>query len=231
MDSTEELTFLPEGSRNRASPGVPPDDAKARQMTVISGRNLFGLWPPSGPVGACLRMCLESSTWRTAYPAYTLTWKRKATTWGASLFQLRLSAPRTNGNGSGYWATPRVEPLDAGKHRGKADSLHSQVKMLHTPTSKANQLAPSMVERDAGSYGHGMLPTPATSDWKGSSQEGQRRGQLSEVVVGMKLSAAWVSRLMGYPDGWMDDLPPDPLGGWTGFPDGSRQTGKKASLA
>jgi site-specific DNA-cytosine methylase len=143
------------------------------------------------------------------------------------------------------WPTPRYEGFDAGAHRGEPDSLHSAVKMLHTPTSKANQLSPSMIERDAGSYGHGMLPTAtagdaknaanatsgrsnpdskhhsgttlvdmarmlptsSASDWKGSSQEGQRRGQLSEVVAGQKLSAAWVTRLMGYPDGWMDDLP------------------------
>jgi hypothetical protein len=148
------------------------------------------------------------------------------------------------------WPTPRYEGFDAGAHRGEPDSLHSAVKMLHTPTSKANQLSPSMIERDAGSYGHGMLPTAtagdaknaanatsgrsnpdskhhsgttlvdmarmlptsSASDWKGSSQEGQRRGQLSEVVAGQKLSAAWVTRLMGYPDGWMDDLPSDPIG-------------------
>ena len=77
---------------------------------------------------------------------------------------------------------------------------------LSAPTTGAtgSGLWPSMVERDAGSYGHGMLPTAAASDYKGSSEEGQRRGQLSEVVAGQKLSAAWVNRLQGYPDGWMD---------------------------
>jgi hypothetical protein len=83
------------------------------------------------------------------------------------------------------WATPRVEGFDAGKHRGKADSRHSQMK---------------------------MLPQSAASDYKGSSEEGQRRGQLSEVVAGMKLSAAWVCALMGYPPGYLDDLPSDPIG-------------------
>jgi hypothetical protein len=114
----------------------------------------------------------------------------------------------------GMWPTPRTEGFDAGSPCGNPDSLHSAVKMLHTPTSKANQLSPPMVERDAGSYGHGMLPTAAASDWKGSSQEGQRRGQLSEVVAGMKLSARWVGALMGYPEGWLDLDPSDsdPIG-------------------
>ncbi len=288
------LTSSPEGSH--ASPGPPPDDARARQMTAISGQNLLGLWPPPGPVGACLKMLLVSSTWRTASSAYTLTWKRKATKWGASLFQLRLVAPRTSANAAGsspgiwptpnvpnggrtlrgdtsdtgqtadgkkrqvglanmvqrveermwwtpsaalgymdtpiteaqtvfrkpdsgnlqeqvareMWATPRVEGFDAGKHRGKAGSLHSQVKLLPTPRAIYGE-HPGMTDQKHLT-GAAMLPTAATSDWKGSSQEGQRRGQLSEVVVGMKLSAAWVSRLMGYPDGWLDDLPSDPIG-------------------
>ncbi|HEU5348372.1 MAG TPA: hypothetical protein VFU63_07145, partial [Ktedonobacterales bacterium] len=30
------------------------------------------------------------------------------------------------------WQTPRNEGFDAGRHRGKADSLHSQVKSLTT---------------------------------------------------------------------------------------------------
>lgn len=136
------------------------------------------------------------------------------------------------------WPTPRHEGFDAGAHRGNPDSLHSAVKMLHTPTSTANQLCPSMVNRDSGSYGHGMLPTPDTSPEKyrlqGESQQSHsleaqaRRGDWGSQP-GLKLSAAWVSRLMGYPDGWMDDLPSDPLGrtGKTASP-ASRRTKKTA---
>jgi len=148
-------------------------------------------------------------------------------------------------NAVAMWPTPRHEGFDAGAHRGNPDSLHSAVKLLHTPTAKANQLAPSMLKRDAGSYGHGMLPTPDTSGEKyrlqGNSQQSHsleamaRRGELGMVptptvqdgentagpstfqrnslplnavaangVPGLKLSAAWVTRLMGYPDGFLD---------------------------
>ena len=89
--------------------------------------------------------------------------------------------------------------------RKKQVGLSNAVEMalLHTPTSTANQMAPSMIERDAGSYGHGMLPESAASDHKGSSQPGQRRGQLSETVAGMKLNPDWVCRMMGFPDDWL----------------------------
>jgi len=123
------------------------------------------------------------------------------------------------------WPTPRNEGFDAGAHRGNPDSLHAAVKMLHTPTAKANQLAPSMVERDAGSFGHGMIGTPTSSMKHRSPEHSEGRApnpkELANASPGLKLSAAWVGRLMGYPDSWMDDLPSDPLA----------PTGKTASPA
>ena len=148
------------------------------------------------------------------------------------------------------WPTPRHEGFDAGAHRGNPDSLHSAVKMLHTPTSTANQLCPSMVNRDSGSYGHGMLPTPNARDYKdtGPNVDYERvaaKSKLTGVVMvgertmlptpdanpekyrlqgdsqqshsleaqsrrgdwgtqpGLKLNPDWVSRMMGFPDGWL----------------------------
>lgn len=85
------------------------------------------------------------------------------------------------------WPTPRHEGFDAGSHRGTPDSLHAAVK---------------------------LLPTPTARDWKdGSSvQNVPENGLLGRWSVnhsttpgpGQKLSAAWVTRLQGYPDGWLD---------------------------
>jgi len=46
----------------------------------------------------------------------------------------------------GMWATPRTEGHDVGRHRGRADSLHSQVK----ETQPAGRLNPDFVERLMG---------------------------------------------------------------------------------
>lgn len=284
-----------------ASPSPSPDGCSELTTLAISGLNLLGLWPPCGPVGACLRTILGSSTWRVDYPGYSLIWKRKATRWKRSLFQLRLLVPRTTASASGLLptpttdsaterkgryaqgglpltvvvrllptplpsdvlggrttkgkkrpnenglrmqsllptaadanresvtymrgnltlkgaalvATPRAEGFDAGAHRGNPDSLHSRIKqeLLPTPTvhGNNNRAGASPKSGDGLATRVRMLPTATASDHKGSSQQGQRRGQLSEVVAGKKLNPRFVTWMMGFPDGWMSDLPEDPL--------------------
>lgn len=76
--------------------------------------------------------------------------------------------------------TPRAEGFDAGAHRGKPDSLHSYVKMLPTPTCQAAK------------------HSEPTDDEKEN-----RQGDLHVVVSG-KLNPDWVSRMQGFPDGWME---------------------------
>lgn len=86
------------------------------------------------------------------------------------------------------WPTPRAEGFDAGGHRGNADSLPSAVKLWPTPQA---QLA---------KHGH---PSPAQMNRVASlDTEVFKRG--TEKVQAMKLHSAWVSRMMGYPDGWLD---------------------------
>ena len=55
-------------------------------------------------------------------------------------------------------------------------------------------------------------PTASATDYKGSSQPGQRRGQLTEPIEpgsGGRLSPTWVEMLMGFPAGWSStDGPP-----------------------
>lgn len=276
------LTSSPEDFR--ASPGPSRENSAAAETTAISGRNCVGLWPPSGPVGACWRTLLASSRWRTAYAGYTLTWKRSATRWGAELFRLRLSVPRTGATGSGssrlwmtpkaasaafgtpstsdrpramsthlgtqvqfwptpnsakagsdltltcsgdgweapnklgwavareMWPMPRTEGFDAGRHRGTADSLPSAVKLLPTPRAIYGE-HPGMTD-PSHLTGAAMLPTPTVQDGEntaGPSQFCRNSPPLNAVASGgtpgLKLSAAWVTRLMGYPDFWMDGLP------------------------
>jgi hypothetical protein len=190
-----------------------PGSDWARRMTATYGRKLGAYWLSCDPPDSWVRTLLGTSTWAsmTCY----LTWKRSATPQGRLLFRLVPSTPRTAGIASGLWGTPtsrdhkdtgnmenvpvngllgrqvlmptpRVEGFDAGRHRGKPDSLHSYAKMWTTPRASENELrttkpTPSQI---AGKHG------------KSLSGEVQQGGSL-------KLNSAWVSRMMGYPDDWL----------------------------
>ena len=110
---------------------------------AISGRKCLDLSGNAGPLGLLEKTLLGSSNW--AWTKYSLTWKTKATPQGRLIFQLARLAPRTSGSDSG---------------------------LLHTPTAKANQMAPSMATSGSGNWvstlegakPHHMVPTPTTMD-------------------------------------------------------------------
>lgn len=120
------------------------------------------------------------------------------------------------------WPTPRAEGFDAGRHRGRTDSLHSAVKEA---------------------TGTGLYPTPRASEWKGSGSADSATtqvwkdkhyltgvvreddaGQVADDAVrrSLRLHARWVQRMMGFPDRWLDvdDPMPAPLmdDRWRGDP-------------
>ena len=110
-------------------------ESKPQMLTpAISGRKCLGLSKSADRLGLLEKTLLESSNW--AWTKYSLTWKTKATPQGRLIFQLARSAPRTSGKGSG---------------------------LLHTPTATGNQMAPSMIARDKGSWGVKLWPTPRAS--------------------------------------------------------------------
>jgi hypothetical protein len=80
--------------------------------------------------------------------------------------------------------TPRAE-FDSGRHRGKADTLHSAVKMF--PTPRANE------HKDTGDLSN--LPVNGYLARTVFQDEGK--------IPSLKLNSAWVSRMMGYPDDWL----------------------------
>ena len=110
---------------------------------VTSGQKCLDLSGNAGPLGLLEKTLLGSSNW--AWTKYSLTWRAKATPQGRLIFQLARLAPRTSDSDSG---------------------------LLHTPTAKANQMAPSMVTNGKGNWvstlegakPHHMVPTPTTMD-------------------------------------------------------------------
>jgi len=107
---------------------VMPGSAEAQKMTAISGRTFLPLLKPNDPLFAFLKMFMVTLRWDST-KCY-LTWKVKATQQGRLLFQLAQSMPLTN-------------EIDSG--------------LLHTPTTTANQMSPSMSKS-------GWWATPTTMD-------------------------------------------------------------------
>ena len=100
-------------------------------MTDTSGRKCLELSKLSGRLGLLEKMLLDTSLW--ASTRCYLTWKIKVTKQDALLYRL---SPQT----------PATAETDAG--------------LLHTPTAKANQLAPSM---NSG-WNEPLWATPNTMD-------------------------------------------------------------------
>ena len=124
------------------SHSVTRESSKLKATPDISGRRCLGLSGNAGRLGLLEKTLLESSTW--AWTKYSLTWKAKATPQGRLIFQLVQWAPRTFGSASG---------------------------LLHTPTAKANQTAPSMATQGSGNWVSNLWPTPRVSMSKGPSSK------------------------------------------------------------
>ena len=199
------LTGLEPTSSRRASlanPILSPGSDWARKMTVQSGRSLLKSLDGSSQVGACLRMLLESSTWRST--ACYLTWKRKATKSGRSYYQLVPSTPRTEGIGCGLWRTPDASIVTGGaanaedrKRQGHAIGLHDQVNtptMWPTPTAQdgANNGGPSQFRRNSVPLNAAV---PIANRWDGLQSHGVN-------VVEGSLNPQFVEYLMNFPTDW-----------------------------
>ncbi len=129
---------------------------------VTSGQKCLELSGNAGPLGLLERTLLGSSNW--AWTKYSLTWKAKATPQGRLIFQLARLAPRTSDPGSG---------------------------LLHTPTAKANQMAPSMMARGPGNWASTLWPTPDATPrgpakkWTGTRPSGAKESLTLQTAAKM----------------------------------------------
>ena len=130
--SQMELISSAAGSRSRANLGPKPGSKEARKMTATSGRKWLGLLKSYNLNILLARTCADLLTSQWGSSAAFLTWKASATAPSHLLLELAVSMPRTAAPAFG--SSPR--------------------KM--TPTATANQMTPSMRERDPGSW----WPTP-----------------------------------------------------------------------
>lgn len=216
-----QLTLFAEDSL--ASLTVLPGSDGARKMTVTSGRNIAALLPSSGPVGLLLKTCLESETLFST-KCY-LTWSVWTTKLGRLLFRLVPWMPRTDGNGSGLWATPAKSDCTGTTGGGQSRSLRTDVRIWPTPQAhdgtgprgKGNTFS------DNHYYPHDlstavMWPTPQARDQhtiakvrRGAQSPGgiplavaAYDSQPTVMPQGGSLNPTWVEWLMGFPVGWTD---------------------------
>ena len=137
------------------------------------------------------------------------------------------------------WPTPsagmhKQDVNDAGQYAegiladGHQIMLPAAVKLWPTPRSTDGAHGGRVTPRKSREGGNLIeavsarnFPTPSANDWKGSSQEGQRRGQLTDPAMGAipaggQLNPDWVELLMGWPLGWtrLDSLDPAVFEAW-----------------
>ena len=164
------------------------ESSKLKTTPDISGRKCLELSGNSGPLGCVEKMLLDSCDW--AWTKYSLTWKAKATPQGRLIFQLARQAHPTSDNDYG---------------------------LLHTPTAKANQTSPSMVERGHGNWVSNLWPTPTAMTGSESVAPSHLTGKhgwnigaavnaVSPKTTG-HLNPKWVAWLMGYPIEYLNCVP------------------------
>jgi hypothetical protein len=102
----------------------------------------------------------------------------------------------TTHNGIAYQRQPSAHRTSATEY---SLSLHGN--MEWTPTATANQMAPSMRQRNPGLR---LWPTPLARDHKGVGMKGQLPTTVSQWEGSGSLNPEWVEWLMGFPIGWTD---------------------------
>ncbi len=199
-NASQQLTFLPEGSR--ASLTVLPGSEEAQKMTATSGRNISGLLERQDRDTSLPRTFLESCP-----PISTrcyLTWKVKVTPAGRSIFQLAPSMPRIDESVSSLWPTPTAVIVNCTPEHWKTrQKRYKEGESSFNPGLKLEVAVK-------------MWPTPRASEWKDTGPVGSKshthwdkRGYLGAKVKDPKqptgqLNPTWVEWLMGFPSGWTD---------------------------
>lgn len=210
MSSETNLSTSPSSAADfLASLLATPEDEQARTITATSGRKCYELYLMSNHPSLSLRTLVGSFLCRTdgLSMKYTTRWRLKTISCSRRLwFQLAPLARDIGEIDFGLWATPRAE-YDSGRHRGKADTLHSQVKMLPTPHGMCakNKRRPGPTGNELGNAVRKLYATPQARDFRtgqAARWANPHRSRNLNDQAGGKLSVIFVEWLMGYPIGW-----------------------------
>lgn len=193
------------------------DEDAERTMTATSGRQCFALSNTSGRLGVALRTLLESTAWFSK--ECRLTWKAKVTKSGNRLsFQLAPSTRTIGGTGSGLLPTLLADDhkgTRAGTGRSKRlqDVLDALLPTL-TVHGNYNRKGASKNSGDGLATAiQKLMPTLAARDYRAPNKRRNEPrkmgagmkwdGQLPNFL-GLKLSARFCERFMGFPQNWTE---------------------------
>lgn len=169
---------------SHAKTSAMQDDARASLVNAQDSSRM-----PSGWLTCWDRI---TCSWRTSQLYFTGEWAKFSGRWPRSgsmrngiVYQHQPCAPVIGETASGSWPTPTARDWKDGTAEAcrnvPANGLLGRVvHMYPTPTTKANQGAPSMMAR------------------------GSACRHLREATKGGSLNPMWVEWLMGYPLGWTD---------------------------
>lgn len=186
----------------RANRFPAPGSAKARKMCAISGRQCAPLLNDANPLGCCVKMLLESSTWNSTIAS--LIWKTSVTPSNRLLFQLVPSTPSTDATEFGFW--PTVTNQD-----GKNNAGPSQFHRNSLPLNVAVKLCPTpCLPNNGGTNGKKKLKAMfATATCKPNTRSSPGHGEkLFQQVVNNpnattlhgRLNPQFVEWFMGFPN-------------------------------
>lgn len=185
------LTSSPGASPVRTSrpPGRVPG---SEEHAPVSGAKWRGSLPSVVRRGSSLRTSLLCAL--EELTGYSLIWKRSVTTHGRWWWVLGRSARRTDGIGSGSWATPNTmeggQTSRGGKRKGEL-LLGGQVKTWPTPTEGDGKASGSRIGNPNTKAHPGVSltdatarawPTPRSEDSEQTGPHGENRDTLTSAA-------------------------------------------------
>lgn len=179
------------------SQAAEPGGKWARQTTAGSGRRLLPFVRSSGPVGSCLKILLESTTWASAESF--LNWEGSATKSGWPLYRLVPSIRRRTGSDTGL--SPDLWPTAQERDHKGVTQRYSKGDLSATPNAMKAALWPTVIASSGGpvkhetakSGGNRSMSRLKAALWPGARSEdsqcaGAHRGYPDSVYSSLKVS-------------------------------------------
>jgi hypothetical protein len=232
QNGEEELTYSQEASP--ASLSVKQEREKAQQTPATFGPKCSALYEKFAPDGSWERMFMDlligTGEWYSTRCA--LNWQMKASKSSRLFCLLQASTPRTNGKGSSLLPTVTAQDFKRrgpnSKQQGLSNTenwaglLKTPTAMdVHTTSGKANPVSGNsgtLAQEIMSGYEPtmeklGLLPTPATRDYKGARttealEEAGRNhtnslpDYFAQTGKSFQLNPLFVAEMMGFPPDW-----------------------------